>query len=143
MGEVCSYTGPAKMGVTHYLSERVVTLSPSSNTPVENVNALEKRKKSKAPPKRPNKNPKQPIPDSKELLKCCKHCGKSHIKQCTKCPAFGKICSACKKPNHFAEMCKSSPGRNSLPRNGVNLVDPDYSSQEELLSVVFDTTEGL
>ena len=116
--------------------------SPSSNTPVENVNALEKRKKSKAPPTRPNKNPKQPIPDSKEMLKCCKHCGKSHIKQRTKCPAFGKICSACKKPNHFAEMSKSSPGRNSLPRNGVNLVDPDYSSEEELLSVAFDTTEG-
>lgn len=39
-------------------------------------------------------------------------------------------------------MCKSAPSRNSRPRNGVNLVDPDYSTEEELLSVAFDTTEG-
>ena len=91
--------------------------SPSSNTPVQNVNALVKRKKSKAPLKRLNKNQqeskKQPIPDSREMLKCCKHYGRSHIKQRIKCPAFGKVCNACNRQNHFAEMCKSAPGRNS------------------------------
>ena len=40
-------------------------------------------------------------------------------------------------------MCKSAPGRNSLPRNGVNLVDPDYSSEEELLSVAFEEQQEI
>ena len=116
--------------------------STSTDKPVYTVNALDKRRKSKAPPKRHSKGLKQPVPEPKEdLLKCCKHCG-SHIKQRFKCPAFGKVCSACNKPNHFAEMCKSAPGRNSRPHNGVNMIDADFSSEEELLSVTFDLTEG-
>ena len=86
---------------------------------------------------------KQPLPEPKEdLLKHCKHCGRSHVKQRTKCPAFGKLCSACNKPNHFAEMCRSTSGKNSRPRNGVNMVNSEDSSEEELLSVSFDSYEG-
>ena len=115
--------------------------SISTDKPADTVNTLDKRRKSKAPPKRPSKGPKQPVPEpKKDLLKCCKHCGTSHIKQRLKCPAFGKVCSACNKPNHFAEMCKSAPG--SRPRNGVNMIDADSSSEEELLSVTFDSTGG-
>ena len=103
--------------------------STSTDKPVDTVNTLDKRRKSKTPPKRRSKGPKQPVPEPKEdLLKCCKHCGRSHIKQRFKCPAFGKVCSACNKPNHFAKMCKSAPGRNSRPRNGVNMIDADSSS---------------
>ena len=90
-----------------------------------------------------NKNKKKPIPDSKEKLKCCKHCRRSHIKQRIKCPASGKVCNACNRPSHFAELCKSAPSRNCRPRNGVNLVVPEYLSKEELLSVALDTTEGI
>ena len=114
---------------------------PNANTLVENVNALDMRKKSRAPPKQRNNNPKQPVPESKEMLKCYKHCGR-RIKQRTKCPAFGMVCRTCNRPNHFAEMCRSTPGRTSRPRNGVNMVDPDYSSEEELQSVTFVSTEG-
>ena len=39
-------------------------------------------------------------------------------------------------------MCKSAPSRNSRPRNGVNMIDADSSSEEEFLSVTFDSTEG-
>ena len=39
-------------------------------------------------------------------------------------------------------MCKSAPGRKSRPRNGVNMINADSSSEEELLSVTFDSTEG-
>ena len=39
-------------------------------------------------------------------------------------------------------MCKSAPGKNSRPRNGVNMIDADSSSEEELLSITFDSTEG-
>ena len=74
------------------------------------------------------------------MLKCCKHCGRSHIKQRTKC--LEKVCRNRNRPNHFAEMCRSTPGRTSRLRNGVNMVDPDYSSEEELLSVTFVSTKG-
>ena len=76
------------------------------------------------------------------MLKCCKQYGRSHIKQRTKFHAFGKVRRTCNRPNHFAEMCRSTPGRTSRLRNGVNMVDPDYSSEEELLSVTFVSTEG-
>ena len=38
-------------------------------------------------------------------------------------------------------MCKSAPSRSGLSQNGVNMVHPDYSSEEELLSVTFDSSE--
>ena len=51
-------------------------VSTSTGTPVDSVNALDRRKKSKAPPKRRDKGPNKPVPKPKEdLLKCCKHCG--------------------------------------------------------------------
>ena len=118
--------------------------SSSTGTPADNVNAVDKRKKSKAPPKRRSNGQmqKQPLPEPKEdLLKRCKHCGRSHVKQRTKCPAFGKLCSACNKPNHFAEMCRSTSSKNSRQRNGVNMVNSEDSSEEELLSVSFDSYE--
>ena len=36
----------------------------------------------------------------------------------------------------------SAPGRSGRSQNGVNMVDPDYSSEEELLSVTFDSSAG-
>ena len=38
--------------------------------------------------------------------KACKYCGKLHEKG--HCPAYGKVCSACGKQNHFAAVCLSS-----------------------------------
>ena len=118
-------------------------VSTSTGTPVDSVNTFDRRKKSKAPPKRRGKGPNKPVPEHKEdLLKCCKHYGRSHIKQRNKCPTFGKVCGDCSKPNHFAEMYKSAPGRSGRSRNGVNMVDTDYSSEEELWSLTFDSSEG-
>ena len=61
-----------------------------------------------------------------------------------KCPAYGQICSSCRKPNHFAVKCgkKSSdskkPSQKSKHRKVHQLADSDdasYSSEEEILSV--------
>lgn len=38
----------------------------------------------------------------------CKYCGNVHVREKEKCPAYGKICTACGKPNHFARVCLSS-----------------------------------
>lgn len=35
----------------------------------------------------------------------CQKCGLEHFPK--SCPAFGKLCNQCKKPNHFRKMCKS------------------------------------
>lgn len=40
--------------------------------------------------------------------KTCFRCGKLHTGTC---PAMGKICNKCKRPNHFANVCKTNPTR--------------------------------
>ena len=45
----------------------------------------------------------------------CKHCGGRHpgdnspASREQNCKAFGKTCTKCGKPNHFAPVCRSSP----------------------------------
>ena len=39
----------------------------------------------------------------------CGKCGRSHEKGC--CPAYGKKCRKCSKPNHFEKVCKSDANR--------------------------------
>ena len=41
----------------------------------------------------------------------CSRCGTSH--KFKECPAFGKQCSKCNKPNHFSRMCKARIENNS------------------------------
>ncbi len=40
----------------------------------------------------------------------CKKCGKSHKPK--SCPAFGKTCNKCNKPNHFANVCQTKANVN-------------------------------
>ena len=44
----------------------------------------------------------------KESNKTCKYCGKTHPMQKELCPAYGKFCSKCGRPNHFSTVCMSS-----------------------------------
>ena len=37
----------------------------------------------------------------------CRNCGNNHPPR--KCPAYGKECFRCKKPNHFKKFCRSNP----------------------------------
>jgi len=67
---------------------------------------------------------KGPQPGSTKLDPC-RNCGLSHFKG--QCPAFGKICAACSKKNHFARVCRSKPnnqpyhpGRGNPPFRGNN-----------------------
>ena len=77
--------------------------------------------------------------DKSSFVKDCRFCGQTH----EKCPAFGKICSACQKENHFALKCsqkkklhKTKKPRNRKPpqKHSVNQFDFD-GSEEEILSV--------
>lgn len=42
----------------------------------------------------------------------CPRCGRLHSRS-ARCPADGKTCNMCKKPNHFAKMCFAPRGRYS------------------------------
>lgn len=41
----------------------------------------------------------------KQHRKSCTRCGYTHDKNC---PAYGKTCNKCQKPNHFATMCRTN-----------------------------------
>ena len=41
------------------------------------------------------------------IQKSCFKCGRSWPHRNGECPAKGKICTKCGKPNHFAKVCKS------------------------------------
>ncbi|KAL3890159.1 hypothetical protein ACJMK2_002451, partial [Sinanodonta woodiana] len=53
----------------------------------------------------------------------CRYYGGIHAKR--ECPAYGKVCSKCKKKNHFAKVCFQS----STPK--VNIVEETDSSSDE------------
>lgn len=48
----------------------------------------------------------------------CLKCGRFHARQ--QCPAFGKICTRCNKPNHFAVGCKLRYNNNNNQPNSSN-----------------------
>ncbi|GFR68216.1 hypothetical protein ElyMa_000271800 [Elysia marginata] len=66
-----------------------------------------------------------------------KHRSKDSEKQCTKCgsshsygqyPAFGTNCARCKKPNHWAKMCRAGASAAEGDRNHHNKGNPKKSS---------------
>jgi len=64
----------------------------------ENVNKVKAEKSSKS---------------TKVVTKMCKYCGYEHPMLKSKCPAYGKTCSRCKRDNHFAKVCEKRDNRNS------------------------------
>ena len=46
----------------------------------------------------------------------CRNCGNNQSPR--KCPAYGKECFRCKKPNHFKEFCRSNPQNQSQSQGG-------------------------
>ena len=70
-------------------------------------------------------------PDSKTCTQCSRLFGEGHLK---KCPAMGKTCKICSKPNHFAKMCKSQQ---------VNEIAEKSSSSDEECNLIqsFDSCD--
>nr|XP_054768172.1 uncharacterized protein K02A2.6-like [Lytechinus pictus] len=64
----------------------------------------------------------------------CKFCGRSHVFDKNKCPAFGKKCNKCQKDNHFASVCTSAKpaGKVRRDKKSVNAVDEEAEDVEEL-----------
>ena len=76
--------------------------------------------------------------DSKTCTRCGRIFGEGHLK---KCPAMGKTCKNCSKPNHFAKMCKSQQvneiaEKSSISDEECNLIQSFESCEEfEIMSV--------
>ena len=71
---------------------------------------------------------------SLQKVKSCIYCGRLHPRKKELCPAFGKICSACSKPNHFAKVCKTTSRKTSGRINVVDIEDPETSFETEALT---------
>ena len=69
--------------------------------------------------------------EMKPCTRCGRPFGEGHLK---KCPAMGKTCRTCSKPNHFAKMCKSQQ---------VNEIVEKTSSSDEECNLIqsYDTCD--
>uniref|UniRef100_A0A8D8RNC4 Uncharacterized protein K02A2.6 n=1 Tax=Cacopsylla melanoneura TaxID=428564 RepID=A0A8D8RNC4_9HEMI len=59
------------------------------------------------------------IPDSNVFKfsnssQSCWYCGNNHARKKELCPALGKICTNCGRPNHFARVCKQKTNNNQF-----------------------------
>jgi len=67
-----------------------------------------------------------------DFLQKCNRCGRQHSVDMV-CPAFGKFCTKCKRPNHFATVCRSKFINDGKRIKCHNLnVDEDIFDQETL-----------
>ena len=58
------------------------------------------------------------------LKKKCMFCGKLHVLDKRHCPAFGKECLNCHRPNHFAEVCKQAKQQAKV--HTVDMANDEY-----------------
>jgi len=82
------------------------SVAQSSVNPLESVKHI----RSGQHPRRPAQSRPQPKTNQ------CRQCGLSWPHTKSPCPARGKTCNSCGKPNHFAKMCLT--GRKTAPAHG-------------------------
>ena len=72
----------------------------------------------------------------------CWNCGRKHqFHQRALCPAFGKVCNKCGKPNHFAAQCRSNT---SESHKNVQAIDDDNGDEvfpTQISAVVVDDSQ--
>ena len=67
------------------------------------------------------KSRKVPAKSSVSKVTDCRFCGREHPRAKQSCPAYGKTCSNCSKPNHFARKCRLGMKKEAQAR-AVNAV---------------------
>ena len=73
----------------------------------------------------------------------CWNCGRKHdFQKRESCPAFGKTCSKCHKPNHFAAKCRSMVPPSVRPvTDSVRTEDPDEIFQTHVATTTLDDSQ--
>ena len=106
----------------------------STNNSEETVHLVQKQNTGKGPQGTQPSNSQSP-----RGTRLCGNCGRSH-NPLSNCPARGQTCLYCKKPNHFAEVCRSKARRqrfHSLEQASQTSAEPTLSAAFE--SVVFES----
>ena len=107
------------------------------DTKSEEINAVSKQ----------NKFRSEAVTKPKDMLMDFMYCGLSHESLKERCPAFVDNCRSCGRTNHFIEKCTYKPGntratgKESKGGRTVNQVEPESSSEEELLSVTLHSVQ--
>ena len=68
------------------------------------------------------------------IINECRYCGRSHERNKLKCPAWGKVCSKCQVPNHFASKCRKS--------SKINAVDDPSAEDNSLVFAVSNNSSN-
>lgn len=62
----------------------------------------------------------------------CNYCGGKHLAERTSCPAFGKSCSHCGRPNHFQAVCRRKKYKiTKTPASLAALEDQEASTDSD------------
>ena len=64
----------------------------------------------------------KPRPETPTKTHECWNCGRRHEYHKELCPAYGKVCNKCLKPNHFAVKCRSDQSQKhikALDQDGI------------------------
>ena len=74
--------------------------------------------------------------DKNQPLKSCKFCGQKHKWSKQLCPAYGKTCTTCNRPNHFSKMCQNNayrknedPNKRKNKQKNVHKIDEPHSEE--------------
>ena len=105
----------------------------STNNSEETVHLVQKQNTGKGPQGTQPSNSQPP-----RGTRLCGNCGRSH-NSLSNCPARGQTCLYCKKPNHFAEVCRSEARRqrfHSLEQAGSQA---SQTSAESTLLAAFES----
>ena len=105
----------------------------STNNSEETVHLVQKQNTGKGPQGTQPSNSQPP-----RGTRLCGNCGRSH-NSLSNCPARGQTCLYWKKPNHFAEVCRSKARRqrfHSLERAGSQA---SQTSTESTFSAAFES----
>lgn len=88
--------------------------------------------------KGPRKDTKQPKQKDRER----KYCGRCHWVGAKNCPAYGKVCGACSRRNHFASVCRSAQKKPlSGRRRTLHVVEETTDDEDDHDSYEQESTE--
>ena len=79
---------------------------------------------------------------TKEGIRTCKYCGGTHPLQKELCPAYGKFCSKCGKPNHFSVVCLSTRGPKGRFKGKTSRDDHTSAKRDSKRAMTDSETEG-
>ena len=125
-------------------SQQLEAMKPDDSKTAEVVRAIKddkvrhKHHKNKPPffrnDKKKTRSEKTKPPNPKNYQ--CFHCGGKQRHKLENCPAFGKVCKKCSKPNHFASVCRSV-SRTSQVKQMASISDSSETEPSETESDEF------